>query len=257
MEAGLAQLKRGGTLVLVGAGMSWPRFDHNRILLNELVITGAFVYDADGFQRALELLASPGFPADALIEPDDVPLDGLLDAVERLVAGELPAKVLVAPARSDGKRRRTMTTPTAQAALQPRGHERPARRCSTRTAGATSCASTTRCSAGRSCRPRPRTAKLVLSAYSYEQFVFLIADDPPMACPRLDHFGMSVETEAELDDMLARAKAFQDARRPRRHHRQGGRRPRDARDHELLRRYLLPMMVEVQWWDFKKADEPA
>ncbi|HMF03370.1 MAG TPA: hypothetical protein VKH17_01045, partial [Acidimicrobiia bacterium] len=37
--------------------------------------------------------------------------------------------------------------------------------------------------------------KLVLSAYTYEQFVFLIADDPPMACPRLDHFGLSVETE--------------------------------------------------------------
>ena len=45
--------------------------------------------------------------------------------------------------------------------------------------------------------------KLVLSAYTYEQFVFLIADEPPMACPRLDHFGMSVDTEQELDDMLA------------------------------------------------------
>jgi hypothetical protein len=94
--------------------------------------------------------------------------------------------------------------------------------------------------------------KLVLSAYTYEQFVFLIADDPPMACPRLDHFGMSVETEQELDDMLARAKAFQ---------------ARDDRvdivdkeltDHGMLAitsfyvGYLLPMMVEVQWWDFKE-----
>ena len=35
-----------GTLVLVGAGMARPKFDPNRILLNELVITGAFVYDA-------------------------------------------------------------------------------------------------------------------------------------------------------------------------------------------------------------------
>jgi hypothetical protein len=99
--------------------------------------------------------------------------------------------------------------------------------------------------------------KLVLSAYTYEQFVFLIADDPPMACPRLDHFGMSVETEQELDDMLARAKTF---------------RTRDDRvdivdrevtDHGVLAitsfyvRYLLPMMVEIQWWDFKKSDEPA
>ena len=92
--------------------------------------------------------------------------------------------------------------------------------------------------------------KLVLSAYTYEQFVFLIADEPPMTAPRLDHFGMSVATEQELDDMLARAKAFQ---------------ARDDRvdlvdkeltDHGMLAitsfyvGYLLPMMVEVQWWDF-------
>jgi hypothetical protein len=97
--------------------------------------------------------------------------------------------------------------------------------------------------------------KLVLSAYTYEQFVFLIADDPPMVAPRLDHFGMSVDTEQELDDMLARAKAFK---------------ARDDRvdivdkeltDHGMLAitsfyvRYLLPMMVEVQWWDFKQREE--
>jgi 2-desacetyl-2-hydroxyethyl bacteriochlorophyllide A dehydrogenase len=99
MGAALAQLKRGGTLVLVGAGMDHPRFDSNRILLNELVITGAYVYDPDGFPRALELLTSPEFPTDVLIESDDVPLDDLYDAVERLVSGELAAKVLIAPAR--------------------------------------------------------------------------------------------------------------------------------------------------------------
>jgi len=99
--------------------------------------------------------------------------------------------------------------------------------------------------------------KLVLSAYTYEQFVFLIADDPPMACPRLDHFGLSVETEQELDDMLGRAKAF---------HARDDRVDivdREVTDHGMLAitsfyvRYLLPMMVEIQWWDFKKADEPA
>ncbi len=99
--------------------------------------------------------------------------------------------------------------------------------------------------------------RLVLSAYTYEQFVFLIADDPPMVCPRLDHFGMSVATEAELDGMLERAKAY---------------RERDDRvdiidkkveDHGVLAitscyvRYLLPMMVEVQWWDFKEQAADA
>lgn len=93
--------------------------------------------------------------------------------------------------------------------------------------------------------------KLVFGCHHIEQFVFLIADDPPMSCPRLDHFGMSVGTEAELDEVLARAEAY---------------RARDERveiigktttDHgpvaitSMYVRYLLPMMVEIQWWQFK------
>jgi len=97
MEAGLAQLRRTGRLVLVGAGMASPRFDPNRILLNELVVTGAFCYDADGFVRALDLLASGAVPADLLLEPDDVPLSGALAAMEGLAGGRIAAKVLVAP----------------------------------------------------------------------------------------------------------------------------------------------------------------
>lgn len=104
MEQCLGQLGRTGRLVLVGAGVKSPRFDANRILLNELVVTGAFCYDADGFERALELLASAEFPSDVLVEPEDVGLDGLLGAIERLGAGEVPAKVLIAPARGRGGR---------------------------------------------------------------------------------------------------------------------------------------------------------
>jgi hypothetical protein len=92
---------------------------------------------------------------------------------------------------------------------------------------------------------------LVFQAYTVEQFVFLIADEPPMVCPRLDHFGLSVGEESELDDILARARAFKE---------------RDDRvdiverkveDHGMIAitsmyvRYLLPMMVEIQWWDHK------
>ena len=97
MESALGQLRRGGTLVLVGAGIHPPRFDPNRILLNELEIRGSFVYDQDGFDRALELLASPDFPTSALLERDDVDLDGLYGALEGLAEGELAAKVLVVP----------------------------------------------------------------------------------------------------------------------------------------------------------------
>lgn len=97
MEAGLAQLVRGGTLVLVGAGIEPPRFDPNRILLNEVVITGAFTYDQGGFPTALELLASGRLPVDDLLEPGEVGLDGLLDAMRDLATGKRAGKVLVRP----------------------------------------------------------------------------------------------------------------------------------------------------------------
>jgi hypothetical protein len=93
----------------------------------------------------------------------------------------------------------------------------------------------------------------VLSCYTYEQFVFLIADDPPMEAPRLDHFGMSVATEAELDEMLERAKKFQE------HDDRVDLIDKKTDDHGVLAitsfyvKYLLPMMVEVQWWDFKDS----
>lgn len=97
MEAGLGQLVRGGTLVLVGAGIEPPRFDPNRILLNEVVITGAYTYDHDGFERALDLLVSGSLPVDALLEAGDVPLDDILEAMHDLAEGRRPGKVLVRP----------------------------------------------------------------------------------------------------------------------------------------------------------------
>ncbi len=95
MEQALGQLGRMGRLVFVGAGIDGPRFDANRIMLNELEITGAFVYDADGFEQALSLL--PRLPLEHLIEPVDVTLPGLFGAMERLAAGELAGKVMVTP----------------------------------------------------------------------------------------------------------------------------------------------------------------
>jgi threonine dehydrogenase-like Zn-dependent dehydrogenase len=96
-EVALAQLKRAGTLVLVGAGMARPKFDPNRILLNEVMITGAYVYDDDGWDRALALLASGKMPNDLLVEHDDYPLNRLLDAAVGLHEGELAAKAMVVP----------------------------------------------------------------------------------------------------------------------------------------------------------------
>ena len=97
IEAGFHQLLRGGVLVMVGAGIEHPTFDPNRMLLNELTVTGSFVYDLDGFDRALELLASDDFPNDLLIDPDDVPLNGVGGALEALASGRIPGKVMVVP----------------------------------------------------------------------------------------------------------------------------------------------------------------
>ena len=100
METACTQLRRGGTLVLVGTGIEPPRFDTNRILLNELVITGAYEYDEHGIAEAVRLLATGEADVSELIEPADVGLDGLLAAMTDLAAGRIAGKVLVAPART-------------------------------------------------------------------------------------------------------------------------------------------------------------
>jgi (R,R)-butanediol dehydrogenase/meso-butanediol dehydrogenase/diacetyl reductase len=96
-EAALDQLDYAGTLVFVGTGHEWPRINHNRTIVLELTLIGAYNYEAAGFAPALDLLASGALPLDELIEPDDVLLDGLLRAMERLAAGELAGKVMVRP----------------------------------------------------------------------------------------------------------------------------------------------------------------
>ena len=74
--------------MLVGAGHPRARGSTpTASCSNELVITGAFVYDHDGFPRALELLASGDVPNDLLVEAEDVPLNGLLDAAVGLHEG--------------------------------------------------------------------------------------------------------------------------------------------------------------------------
>jgi len=102
MELGLHQLGRGGRLVLVGAGMDEPTFDPNRVLLNELEIRGSFVYDADGFERALALLASGAVPVDVLVEQTDVTLDGIPAALAGLASARIAGKIMVVP-RVSGK----------------------------------------------------------------------------------------------------------------------------------------------------------
>ena len=91
--------------------------------------------------------------------------------------------------------------------------------------------------------------RLVMGVHSYDQFVFVIADDSPMQAPGGDHFGMAVDSLEELKEVLRRAEAFA---------------ARDARVdiigyevedfgvlklHSFYVRYLLPLMVEVQYFE--------
>jgi len=90
---------------------------------------------------------------------------------------------------------------------------------------------------------------LILLAYSPRQFVFLLADDTPMQCPRMNHFGLEVATVAELEALHRKAAAF---------------REKDPRVDIVPPKaevvgpfrltsfyvgYLMPMMVEVQHFE--------
>ena len=83
--------------MFVGTGHELPRVNHNRMIVLELSILGAYNYDAGGFAPALDLLASGDLPLDLLIEPVDIGLRDLLPTMHRLAAGELPGKVMVVP----------------------------------------------------------------------------------------------------------------------------------------------------------------
>ncbi len=92
--------------------------------------------------------------------------------------------------------------------------------------------------------------RLILSCVHWDQFIFLIAEDHPMACPRMDHFGLAVGTLEELQGIQERAEAF--------------RKSDDRLDlidlhiddqkivkiHSLYVKYILPMMCEIQYWEF-------
>ena len=93
--------------------------------------------------------------------------------------------------------------------------------------------------------------RLVMRVHTDEQFVFLIAEDDPMKCPRLDHFGMSVGTLEEFEDLYAKVqqKAASDP--------EVDVVERDIDEyegylklHNFYVRYKLPMMVEVQHFEY-------
>jgi (R,R)-butanediol dehydrogenase / meso-butanediol dehydrogenase / diacetyl reductase len=97
MEAALCNLDLGATLVLSGTGMRRPKFDGNRIIINELTIAGTVEYSPDDYADSLNLLASGQLPTDVLIEPEDRRLGTLEETLAQLSRGEIAGKVLVVP----------------------------------------------------------------------------------------------------------------------------------------------------------------
>jgi hypothetical protein len=92
--------------------------------------------------------------------------------------------------------------------------------------------------------------RLILSCVHWDQFIFLISEDDPMRAPRMDHFGFAVDSLEDLKGIQERAEVY---------------REKDDRVdlidlhmddqkvvkiHSLYVKYLLPMMAEVQYWEF-------
>src|SRR5262249_31704877 len=89
----------------------------------------------------------------------------------------------------------------------------------------------------------------VYSCVHWDQFIFLAAEDDPMSCPRLDHYGFAVGTLDELVAARDRAVEFREKD------------PRvDLIDlnvddqevveiHSIYVRYLLRMMCAARCWD--------
>jgi len=56
--------------VFVGTGHVPPRVNHNRVIILELTLIGAYNYDAAGWGPALELLAAGEIPAKVMVVPE-------------------------------------------------------------------------------------------------------------------------------------------------------------------------------------------
>ena len=94
--------------------------------------------------------------------------------------------------------------------------------------------------------------RLIFSCVHWDQFIFLIAEGDPMKCPRMDHYGLAVQSLEDLtavrdravdfkkgDDRLELIDLHMDDQGP-------------VKIHSIYLKYLLPMMCELQWWEFAK-----
>jgi hypothetical protein len=95
--------------------------------------------------------------------------------------------------------------------------------------------------------------RLIFSCVHWDQFIFLIAEDDPMRCPRMDHYGFAVGSLDELVGVRDRAVAFkeQDSRVDLIDLHMDDQGP--IKIHSIYVGYILPMLCELQYWEFVKA----
>ena len=92
--------------------------------------------------------------------------------------------------------------------------------------------------------------RVVLHLHQLTHFLYLVGGETPAVAPPGDHFGIEVYERETLDALVGRAKAFKAERDP-------GVEIIDIatedygsiRIHNAYIRYLLPLMVEVQYYD--------
>jgi hypothetical protein len=92
--------------------------------------------------------------------------------------------------------------------------------------------------------------RLVLSAWTHEQFVFLHGSDDPMQASPEDHFGLSVGSLEELEEMRARALAFAEEDDRVTVTTQSLEDYGALKLHSFYVTYLLPLTIEVQHFEY-------
>ncbi len=203
-EAGFGQLDYAGTLVIVGTGFEPPRLNQNRMIIFELEVIGAYNYNDEGFQPAVDLLATGTLPFDALIEPDNIPLERS-DGVHGAARSRRDTE------QGNGPTEPVLMSPTP---FVPRINH-----------VAISVDAEIMDDEGRAAlldfysdvfgwiegdNSTEKGNPLILYTGSLGQFLYLLpAKDEFMVTPNMDHFGIEVSSKAELLEILDRVKAYQ------------------------------------------------
>ncbi len=93
--------------------------------------------------------------------------------------------------------------------------------------------------------------RLVFRLYRRGQFLYLISGDPPSKLNTPDHFGIEVHDKETLDRMIAKAKEFKETRDSSVEITEIGVNTEspDLRLWNAYVRYLMPMMIEVQYFE--------